>query len=101
MPDPDWKQVLGTPISGRRVPRPDLPWDEHGGGPGFDLVYTTPRLDWTFESRNVGRSDGHMASLIVTRNDTGLPWADGWTDGDEALESLMNAAMAELEVQHV
>jgi hypothetical protein len=63
-------------------------------------VYTTPRLDWTFESRNVGRSDGHMASLIVTRNDTGLPWTDGWTDGDERLEALMNTAMAEMEVQH-
>ena len=97
---PDWKQALGTPVSMRRIPRPDLPRDEWGGGPGFDLVYQTPRLDWTFASRNVGRSDGHMASLVVTRNDTGLPWTDGWTEGDETLEALMNAAMEDLEVQH-
>jgi hypothetical protein len=77
----------------------DLELTEYGGGPSFDEVYTTPLLDWTFESRNVGRHDGHMANLIVTRNETGLPWVDGWTKGDEALEDLMSAAMAELGAQ--
>ena len=100
-----WKRVLGEPGLLRRVPRPDVDEGmnpelvEYGGGPSFDEVYTTPLLDWTFESRNVGRHDGHMANLIVTRNETGLPWADGWTAGDEALEDLMSAAMAELDAQ--
>ena len=58
-------------------------------------MYTTPRLDWVLQWRNVGRSDGHMLSLIVTRNETGLSWVDGWTRGDEVLEVLMNAAMDE------
>ena len=85
-----WKRILGQPGLVRRVPRPDADEGmnpelvEYGGGPSFDEVYTTPLLDWTFESRNVGRHDGHMANLIVTRNETGLPWADGWTKGDEA-----------------
>ena len=38
-----------------------------------------------------------MAALRVTRNETGLPWVDGWSEGDEALEALMSAAMAELD----
>jgi len=98
-----WKRLLGEPGLLRRVTRPDADEGmdpelrEYGGGPSFDEVYTTPLLDWTFESRNVGRHDGHMANLIVTRNETGLPWVDGWTAGDEALEALMSAAMAELD----
>ncbi len=99
-----WKRALGEPGLLRRVPRPDVDEEdpaevEYGGGPSFDDVYTTPLLDWTFEWRNVGRSDGHMASLVVTRNDTGLPWVDGWTKGDEALEAIISAAMAELDPQ--
>ena len=98
-----WKRALGEPGLLRRVPRPDADEGmnqelvEYGGGPSFDEVYTTPLLDWVFESRNVGRHDGHMAALRVTRNETGLPWADGWTKGDEALEDLMSAAMAQLD----
>ena len=101
--DGKWKRILGEPGLLRRVPRPDTDEGmdpelvEYGGGPSFDEVYTTPLLDWTFESRCVGRHDGHMANLIVTRNETGLPWVDGWTGGDEALEDLMSAAMAELD----
>jgi len=93
------------------VARPDvaLPWDgsapdqewqdqiEYGGGPSFDDVYTTALLDGRFESRNVGRHDGHMAALVVTRNETGLPWVDGWSEGDEALDRLLSAAMNELD----
>ncbi len=108
----EWKQVLGTPATVRHVPRPDLddlddvdegtdPTDpetlEYGGGPSFDGVYTTPLLDWVFESRNVGRHDGHMANLRVTRNGTGLPWVDGWSEGDEALDRLLSDAMNELD----
>lgn len=100
---PDWKRVLGEPGSVRRVARPDADVDvdvellERGGGLSFDDVYITPLLDWTMESRNVGRHDGHMANLVVTRNETGLPWVDGWSEGDEALDRLLSAAMNELD----
>ncbi len=99
----EWKRVLGEPASARRVPRPDVDEGtdpelmEYGGGPSFDDVYTTALLDWTFEWRNVGRHDGHMASLVVLRNETGLPWTDGWTTGDEALEAVISAAMTDLD----
>jgi hypothetical protein len=101
---PDWKRALGTPGSARRVLRPDVDEEdpelvEYGGGPSFDDVYTTALLDWILEWRNVGRSDGHMASLVVTRNETGLSWTDGWTPGDEALEAIISAAMADLDEQ--
>lgn len=92
-----WQAVLGTPGTVRFLPRYDLPWDEWGGGPGFDQKYHTPRLDWTFESRNVSRSDGHMANIVVTRNETGLPWVDGWTEGDGPLDDLMALAMVDLD----
>ncbi len=101
--DFDTLSKRGEPASARRVPRPDVDEGtdpelmEYGGGPSFDDVYSTPLLDWTFEWRNVGRHDGHMASLVVTRNETGLPWTDGWTAGDEALEALMSEAMTDLE----
>jgi hypothetical protein len=101
----DWKRALGAPGSSRRVPRPDVDEGadpellEYGGGPSFDDVYATPLLDWVFESRNVGRHDGHMAATVVTRNETGLPWVDGWTGGDEALDALISAAMTDLDEQ--
>jgi len=100
-----WKRVLGEPGTARHVPRPDADREsgldakdlDHGGGPSFDRVYTTALLDWRLESRNVGRHDGHMANLVVTRNGTGLPWADGWSKEDEALDALMSVAMADLD----
>ena len=94
---PDWKDVLGTPGTVKMtVYAPTLDC-EYGGGPSFDRVYTTPKLDWTFESRNVGQKEGHMARILVTRNETGLVWRDGWTDGDEDLEAIITAAMFELD----
>jgi len=99
----EWKQVLGIPAMVRYVPRPDADEGtdpemlEYGGGHSFDQVYTTALADWVFESRNVGRHDGHMANLRVTRNETGLPWVDGWSEGDEALDRLLSAAMNELD----
>jgi len=92
-----WKHTLGSPGRVTHLPRPDKGTSDYGGGPSFDRVYSTPRLDWTFESRNVGRSDGHMARVIVTRNETGLPWKDGWSEGDQALEALITAAMSEMD----
>ncbi len=99
----EWKQVLGTPATVRHVPRPDADTGansesvEYGGGQSFDDVYTTALVDFVFESRNVGRHDGHMAAVRVTRNETGLPWVDGWTEGDEVLDRLLTAAMTELD----
>lgn len=92
-----WKHTLGSPGRMTHLPRPDRGTSDYGGGPSFDRLYTTPQLDWTFESRNVGRSDGHMARVIVTRNETGLPWKDGWSAGDETLEELITAAMVEID----
>lgn len=91
-----WKEVLGEPGAVTRTVHDQTPPCLYGGGPSFDQVYITPKLDWRFESRNVGRRDGHMARIVVTRNETGLAWRNGWTQGDEDLEALITAAMYEI-----
>jgi len=96
MPE-SWKQVLGEPGSVTMSVHDETPHCLYGGGPSFDRKYTTPKLDWTLESRNVGRRDGHMARIVVTRNETGLPWNNGWSDGDDDLEAVLSAAMFEID----
>ena len=96
-----WKEVIGTPVSVTSVLRPDQDPEgnlDYGGGPSFDLIYTAPCLEAVFESRNVGRHDGHMCSVRLTCNETGLPWVDGWQDGDEHLRRMLDAMMSETEV---
>jgi len=93
----NWKDVLGEPGSVTMTVYPALSDTEYGGGPDFDRTYTTPRLQWRLESRNVGQTEGHMARLIVTRNETCLPWTTGWTQEDQALEALVTAAMFEID----
>ena len=92
-----WKQLLGEPGTVTITVHDQTPHCLYGGGPSFDRVYQTPHLDWRLESRNVGRGDGHMARILVTRNETGLPWRNGWTEGDMALEAVITAAMVEID----
>ena len=95
-----WKEVTGGSGTVTMTIHPDHPESPdcaYGGGPSFERCYTTPRLDWTLESRNVGQKEGHMARIVVTRNETGLLWKDGWQSGDEDLEAVMTAAMFEMD----
>ena len=50
MPE-SWKQVLGEPGSVTMSVHDETPHCLWGGGPSFDRMYTTPKLDWTLESR--------------------------------------------------
>lgn len=89
--------MLGSPATVKMTFYAPSPECEYGGGPSFERRYTTPKLEWVFKSRNVGQKEGHMARVIVIRNDTGLLWKDGWTDGDEDLEAVITAAMFEID----
>ena len=89
----NYLEVFGTPITAVRTPVPedglDVEMVEYGGGPSHDITFTAPNIEFVCQSRNLGRHDGHCVAWVVNRNDTNLPWGDGWQPEDFPLAALM------------